>query len=295
LKKKSTTVRTVRSSSAVSPEKRAGPRRSRLVETRDKVKLLCYGDSGTGKTTGLATLARRGRVLFIDAESGVKAAALARPDLAIPVDNIEIVSNTGYDDLQALVWELRAEFAQDPDRYIGVVLDSMTEIQAAWLAHEMQELSERAARRGVQRDPFEIEGSDWQRNTSAMRQLIRDFRELPCHVGFAARLRADSDKDGVVTYGPQLTPKVADDLIGYVDIVLAMQPVVLPSRDSERRTPIYSAFTRRAGKWRAKDRFGVLPTQLVEPSFDRLVDYISGDLAARHDPLQKVLRPARTQ
>ena len=268
-----------------------------LEDEQEYVKAAWYGDSGTGKTTDLACLARLGPILFVDAESGIKPTALRRPDVAVPIDNIKRVRVTTYAEIDALVWNLREEFDQDPAAYFGICIDSITEMQAAMLAEEMDSNVRRAAVRGVERDPFAVEGADWQRNTEAMRRIIRGFLRLPCHVGFSALVRQDKDHDGVVTYGPQLTPKVMSDFIGFVDICLATQPVIQPSRQhgTTRRSPIYSAFTRRSGKWRAKDRFGVLPSQLVAPTFDRVIQYISGDLTRRTDEMQQQLRLAKEE
>ena len=41
------------------------------------------------------------------------------------------------------------------------------------------------------------------------------------------------------------------------------------------------------GKYQAKERFGVIPPRLINPTFDRIVDYITGDL----DLIGQVLLP----
>jgi hypothetical protein len=44
-----------------------------------------------------------------------------------------------------------------------------------------------------------------------------------------------------------------------------------------------------SARYRAKDRFGVLPRVLAEPQFDRVVEYVQGKLTEDTDPLQDLL------
>ena len=67
----------------------------------DRVIALFYGDPGTGKTVDLASMARLGKITYIDAEKRLKAGVLRR--LGIPVENIDRRVSVSYAMLEDLV------------------------------------------------------------------------------------------------------------------------------------------------------------------------------------------------
>jgi AAA domain len=262
-----------------------------LNDQREFVKALWYGDGGTGKTTAMASLAHLGEVIYIDAEAGLKRLPLR--NLGIPIENIRPIELTStaevscFDFLEALWWRLKSEFEQGRGP-VGVLFDSMTEIQKKLLDDIVRKASEKAEARGMERTVGAVQRDEWGQNTEQMRQLARKFRDLPCHVGFACLSRRDVDDDGSVTLGPALTPAFAADIYGYCDVVLATLPVEVIDKQE-----VYSARTRRQGKYQAKDRFGVLPARLPSPSFDRLIAYVQEEITRETDPALAVVREAR--
>jgi hypothetical protein len=261
------------------PETKKGvkrPRRKALSEQTDLVKVVYYGESGTGKTTALAGFARLGKVLFVNAESGVKQKPLRK--LGIPVENIEVFDDITFEALEQLYFDLKGELHDDPEAYAAVVLDSITEIQKKMMESVMADAILKAERKGVERDRFAAYTEDWGQLTGMTRGLIRGFRDLPCHVGFSALARRDQDDDGVVVYGPDMTPKVQGDLKGYVDVgcYLRVQNATSGGEKEE-----YTGVFRPVGKFWAKDRFNSLPRVLMDPSADRVYDYVTGKYDAR--------------
>lgn len=230
-----------------------------LSEEREYVNILYYGEPGVGKTTALAFMAQMGQVIFVDSESGLKAGPLKR--LGVPTENIIPRRTVSYSDMDALHHELKDRLTADPDSIVGVVLDSLSEIQRKILEQDAK-------------NPLELSQRDYGTNTQELRLLIRHFRDLPCHVGFTAHVRRDQDEDdGTVKYGPSLTPAVGGDLLGYVDLVCYLR--ALPSASGGEEPDVVGAF-RPVGKYRAKDRFGALPPLLFNPTFPRVAAYIDG-------------------
>jgi len=235
----------------------ANARRPTLDTQTTYVNALYYGEPGSGKTTSAAGLARVGKVVFVDAESGLKKQPLDA--LGVPIENIQLHTQVTFAALEELCRQLRRELAQDPDAYAGVVLDSLSEIQRALIEQDAP-------------GRFRLTQGDYGENTQKLRLLCRHYRDLPCHVAFTTHVRRDEDDDGEVHFGPALTPAVAGDLLGFVDIVCYARAVARPGADE----PDYLGSFRPGRKFIAKDRFGALPPRLLSPTFDRLIAYTAG-------------------
>jgi hypothetical protein len=269
-----------------------------LDSTEDYLNVLMYGREGSGKTTAAATLANlgTGNVLFVNAEGGLKKNTLKRH--GIDTSRIKIWPNPGeaitHKGLDELHRALKADLARDPNSWAGVVFDSATEIVPALVDQVATDRIDKAAKRGVTIDAvdqFFTDRSDYGTMSKMFRDILRKFRDLPTHFIITALERRDVDDDtGKVTYGPAVTPGVQADLLGFVDLVLACS-----AEDLDENKP-YRALTRSAGKYRGKDRLGVLPRILVEPTMPRILAYENGELTEQSDPLQAKLTtsPAET-
>ena len=264
-----------------------------LADDEDIVNILFYGEGGTGKTTALAGLARLGKVIYIEAESGLKKGPLTR--FGIPIERLQLVRDTAgqkqitFNKLAALCDRLRLELADDPQAIAGVVWDSVTEIQKKLLRQVMDKRIERFAERGQEVEQHKNVIEDYGINTEQMRDLVRMYRDLPCHLGLAGLEVRDEDDDGAVGYRPNLTPKLAADLIGYVDLVCYTQDRTVGGKH------FFVGTFKRGGKFTAKDRYGIMPDTLINPSFDRIVKYISGDLTEATDKQQQTWKKAREE
>jgi hypothetical protein len=254
-----------------------------LTDVQETVNLLYYGDGGTGKSTDLAHMAKLGKIWVANAESGFKAKALRQFD--IPLENIEVFPGDdevlSFDTLEAEWLRLREELDRDPTAYVGTSMDSATEIHQALLGAAAKRGYQKAQRQGKERDPSFIALDDYGIMTSQMRSLIRRFRDLPCHFGISALAKREQDDDNEVTYVPQVTAKLGVDLIGWVDVVCVTQV----HRYDDGGEDEYRGLFRPSGKWRGKDRFKMLPKGIVDPTFDRIVQYIDGELTVDTDPI----------
>lgn len=262
--------------------------RESLAEQEDWLNALWYGPGGTGKTTALASMAKLGgRIIMINAESGIKRRALER--MGIPVDGIELVpsgrQDLSYQLIDDLFWELKADIETGRSAYIGVAWDSLTDIVKLLLQQVIAKRVQRAIRRGESNqlvDPFFTDLADYGPMSEQVRTLIRRYRDLPIHFAASALERRDTDNDGAVLYRPAVTPALYQDLDLYMDTICHTE--VAEAVDGE---PVFLGLFRPIGKFRGKDRFKVMPDRIVDPTFDRVYGYVTEEIEVDNDPVQK--------
>jgi hypothetical protein len=134
----------------------------------------------------------------------------------------------------------------------------------------------------VMADRFFIDRDDYGVMSEQVRFLIRRFRDLPCHFGMAFLERRDVDSsDGTVRVGPSVTPGLQSDVVGWHDIVGRCT--------YNQYADVYIGTFKPEGVRQGKDRYGVLPRRMVDPTFDRLVGYVEGEITADSDPRMAAL------
>lgn len=265
-----------------------------LDDQREVTNILYYGEAGTGKTTNLATMANLGRVLFINAEAGLKRRPLV--DLGVEVGNIDIFPNPGagervsFDALENLFWSMKAQLDDDPNAYIGTMWDSVSEIYRLLLDDLRERGYEKAKLAGKQRDRFFTDRDEYGIMSEQVRLLIRRFRDLPIHFGVSALERRQQDEDdGTVTIEPSVNPALQGDLRGWMDMVCRTYV-----EETAGEVEFWGLF-RPIGKYRGKDRLGATPKRLIDPTFERVVGYVSGDLDIKTDPAMAEARARRKE
>lgn len=261
-----------------------------LDETEEYLRACWYGNEGAGKTTHALTAANKGRVLVINAETGVKRTALQRR--GINTANIktwpdhasgEKVTRKG---LQSIFQQVQADLEEDPNSWYAVVFDSFTEITYTMVQGAQKRRVGQAVRSGkTSIDREFMDRADYGQAAKWLAELVRDWRVLPMHVLVTALQRRDQDDDGKVKYGPATSPAVQNDLSGMMDILIMCKG---EDRDGPNRGLLHGG-----GKYRAKDRFGVTPRVLVDPTFERYLAYYSDELTAETDPEQKRLKAVK--
>lgn len=262
-----------------------------LADVKEFLRILYWGREGSAKTTNSLTLANKGRLLVINAEGGLKKKTLARR--GINVDNIQIWPQPGnkvtHAGLIEVYNEIKANLAQDPDSWVGVLFDSATDIVQSLVDNVTDDRVGKARARDVKIDEFDqffVDRSDYGTMSKMFRDVLRKFRDLPCHVIITALERRDEDEDtGKVMYGPAVSPAIQTDLLGYVDIVLH-------TKEADDDADYYRALSKRAGKYRTKDRLGDLPKVMVDPTIERILAYIDEEIIEDKDPLQEPVREA---
>jgi len=259
--------------------------RMTLADTEETVNALYYGEQGTGKTLALATLGLLGRVVFVNAEGGLKRHPLLK--LGVPLENIELQPCTSYQQMEALYWDVRRRLeTKSVEAPIGVCFDSITEVtkvvterQVAVRVHRKQQEADALMITPKEADinPFRIHLDDYGVMTEQLRHLTRLYRDLPCHFLLSALSRRDVDASGggetgdAVVYRPGLTPKFGADLVGYMDVVIATKIAANGQ---------YIGVTKPRFGLVGKDRFGVLPTTMVDPQIHRILQVLSEEVSA---------------
>ena len=165
--------------------------------------------------------------------------------------------------------QLAAILEDDPEALYAVVFDSMTEIH-----HILREnaTAKRVESSRVVVDPDYVDREDYNRMTTQLRRLIRLYRDLPCHVVFTALER--TEESGEIR--PAMSPALATDVMGYVDLVARTQMV--QGEPVARFTP--------TGTINAKDRLNAFPAVMALPSFERVEQIAAGVLDLGTDQLQ---------
>jgi hypothetical protein len=270
-----------------------------LADTEEYVNALYFGPGGSGKSTDAAHMAKlSGHVVAIDCESGLKKRPLRR--MGVPVENIHPYPVSNFDAMNKLTGQMEAKLIKeaeqlaagdlDPaDRLVGIIIDSFTELQKRFIEDIVDTRNAKRAATMIV-DPFEVDIKEQGKMTEMCRRVARRLRDLPCHVAFVCLDKREVDNDaGGVFYRPALTPAFSTDLIGYVDAVFCTRQEDTEDGDLSR----FVASTVPTGRFRGKDRYGVFPSTFVNPTFDRVVQYVNEDGDVPGDPYQEAYR-ART-
>ena len=190
------------------------------------VKLLVYGQAGSGKTSLIKTLPNP---IVLSAEGGL---------LSLQDDELPFIEITSMDDLkEAYAWMSTPEGMQ----FESVALDSISEIAEVVLNFEKK----------IAKDPRQAYGAMQEQ----MADIIRSFRDLPGrHVYMSAKLEKTQDEMGRVLYAPSAPGnKTGQSLPYFFDEVLALRV----ERDAEGK-PQRALMCDSDGLWQAKDRSGKL-------------------------------------
>jgi hypothetical protein len=264
---------------------------SSLEDTREFARLLYWGREGSGKTDALASLSNRGRILVINAEGGLKKQTLI--NRGYNVANIQVwpqpgerVTHAGLDEVYR---EIKSDLQDDPDSWVAVAFDSITEISADLIRQVGDDRVNKARKNGAtisDIDAFFTDRGDYGYMTKMLNDILAKYRDLPVHLIVTALERRDVDEDtSRVTYGPQVSPALQDSLAGKMDVFIRTK-----AADEER--DYFRGAVRKMANARTKDRYGWLPDVIVEPTAERVIGYIDQTLTADTDPLQEVLRAA---
>lgn len=240
-----------------------------LTERKKTLNVMIYGEPGVGKTTFASTAPRP--MLWLEAEGGTHSIA--------DTEGIDIVKVSGLDSYR----EVLSFLYENPDKYKTVVIDSLTETQAAILKEIMQNV----AKDDFSRNEFMPQFAEWGQVTGQMRAIARAFRDLPMHSVITALVREDKDElTGKTRIKPRLTPALAEELPAFMDACLYMYAAT-PKKgeadaggvegDEEGVTVVRNALLKPTGKYVAKVRAPQgrdVPDFITDPTFDQIADVV---------------------
>ena len=245
------------------------PHIKQLREAKFFIKMLVYGDNGAGKTVFGASAMDCDvckEVLFVNIEGGMLSISKRKT-----LEHWDIIE---FSEIKEVLRYLQEE--EHP--YKCVVLDSVTELMLRSLDAIVRDAMAAPPRGKPRTDEDEIRIDDYGKNTQAIRKVLRDFRDLPMHVIMTALAIESKDEEGVITVAPQLTEKLRNSVMGYVDIVAYMHVKKIAKEGKEEL--IRSFLFQPYGKYRAKDRTpdGKMGDFLVGPTVQKIMDLANSKL-----------------
>lgn len=240
-----------------------------LSERKKTLNVLVYGEPGVGKTTFAATAPRP--ILWLEAEGGTHSIA--------DTEGIDIVRVDGLESYREVLRYLQA----NPEKYKTVVIDSITETQAAML----KEIMRKAVKEEAGRNEFMPQFAEWGQVTGVMREVARAFRDLPMHTVITALTREDKDElTGKTRVRPRMTPALSEELPAFMDAAIYMYAATPKAgeagsdgvtADDEGVTIVRNALLQPTGKYTAKvraPRGREVPDFITDPTFDRLAELV---------------------
>jgi len=192
------------------------------------VKILCYGESGAGKTTAIGTLPAP---LVLSAESGLL--SLSSLDLPyIAIDSMELLADA---------YKYIVSDSEAMSKIETIAIDSISEIAEVVLSAEKK----------ATKDPRAAYGE----MQTQMADLVRSFRDLPGkHIYMTAKCEKKQDDMGRLLFSPSMPGvKAAQALPYFFDEVFALRV----ERDTDGVAQ-RALLTGNDGLWLAKDRSGKL-------------------------------------
>lgn len=252
-----------------------------LEDEQEPIRLAYYGDPGTRKTTMAADMARLGKIVYIDSEQGLKPSALRRQ--GIDVANIIPVRRPTFHQLEDLMYEWFEIVDKGNELpFVGIVADTLTALIERLVANLVGQAVKRANIKGEDRAAWKVYQDDYGDMTNQLKSLLRGWRDLPVHLVLTTHSKRDQSEDGTVRVGPSVTPSIRDSLVAYSDIIINTRVVEAAGFPKG----LGYGLTDQVGRYDGKDRFGILPKNMANPTVPRIIEYVKGDLTKDEDPEQ---------
>lgn len=191
---------------------------------------LLYGESGSGKTHFLATIAELGYVLIVDADKGNRTLQTA-PDLKKYWNNIEVVNFNKFADLDALYKLVLKNDPAEWSKVLGkkierkfdwIALDTWTEMQ--WIM--LQKLRKESGLGGGDNEKLDfrknIQIQHWGMMTDLNKLSIEAFKSCT-HVNIVFVMQECVVQDaitGSITKGPSIHGKLVKEMPAYFETVI---------------------------------------------------------------------------
>jgi AAA domain-containing protein len=261
-----------------------------LTDAEEYAKVLYYGRYGSGKTTAAATLANLGLTIAVDFEGGFKKHALQQR--GIKVENLRVFQPRSFDEAEQVFYEIKAMFDNGLD-ITGVIVDNWTELQDILVRESAVDrinkkkrdlepqlkVSESARNEYAELSEYATQKYDYGVWTNQAKRLARWYQDFPCHTAFVAHEVFEEDTGKIV---PAISSKFRNKLAGRVDEVIYTKATDVKGQGLE-----FTGVGHPVRQFVGKDRLGILPLVLVNPTMERVVSLLNGELDLSSDPAQQ--------
>lgn len=212
----------------------------------DRVKMLIYGESGTGKTRLASTFPN---VVFADIDKGMSSVT----------EQVDVVSIDNFKQLQALY-----KFLKESDHdYETVCIDTLNEMQRIAMHATVEDFP--SIRRSYEDLPSM---SDYGKMLHDMVELTRKFVHLPMKVVLLAQVVSRQFDTDVLQ--PQLVGKnTSREICRKMDVV----GYIYKSEHEAQAGKKLSEIAFDVADYVVKDRSYKLPAVLIDPSFERISSF----------------------
>ncbi len=185
-----------------------------VAEVDKYLKVLIYGDPGTGKTTLAATVTENvdmEKTLVINIEGGM----LSIIDTgALATDQVSNIT-----EVEEIMWALSSK-AKGFEHFNTVIVDSGSELQTL----DLEGIVREAKKKKSDRDLDDIHIEDYGKSTQRLKRIFRHFRDLKMNVIVTALVKrhmppATSARKTPLKVVPKFTASLSDSVCGYMDCV----------------------------------------------------------------------------
>jgi len=221
----------------------------------DEVKMLVYGESGSGKTVFASTWPD---VVFLDIDRGMSS-------ITRRVSRIPIVSSSGQTPWDSLVRSVNFLENMQLHKFKTTVIDSLNEMQTIAMDHVIQRFP------NIRRPYDELASqSDYGKMLDDFDKLVRRLKALPMHVVFICQVAPQQYETDVIQ--PQLVGKhTSRNIARMMDIVGYLYKQESGGEGKQQKKDRVIVFD--AVNHVTKDRSDLLPFTVTNPTFSELYAY----------------------
>lgn len=270
-----------------------------IVETSNYIKQVIYGQVRSGKTTYMGTMPN---LIVANAEGG---------DISLQGSNADLFKIENFEDMHTFVefleahailrdslaqyigkkdspasielkdrlWALTSNEPRGnkiPTLYYSVGVDSLTEVQKKSMDTILAE-----PKRLEKHDPDKPNLEDYLKNTVQIRKLVRKLRDLPYHLCLICLIADDKEDTGEPVKRPLLTPKLAEEVMGFCDLIGCMYTKTEQVEvNGKKVTKIgHKMLIKPYGDYRAGVRLPIgreAPAVIDNPNFNKIREIILG-------------------
>lgn len=239
---------------------------------------MYYGRSGTGKTTISATFPKP--ILFLDVKDQGTDSIMDVSDEDLKVMDVET-----WDDFELAYWWL----IKNPGVYKTIVIDTITQLQQVGLERVLLDVDKDPSKAG---DWGVMTKREWGQVASLMKMWITNLRDLPMEVVFLAQDRlseTETDDPEIMLdpeVGPRLSPSIAAHLNAEVSVIgntFIRRKTTVKKVNGKKKEVSTTQYCMRLGpnpvyitKAR-KPKSVKLPSVLVDPTYDKIVQILKGE------------------